>query len=53
MEREVNNPGLAKLETLAGERKIPVEYETRGQHFSLDEVQGNFCGQKVRQPRLL
>ena len=40
--REVNNPGLVKLEALASERKIPVEYETRGKRFSLDEVQGEF-----------
>ena len=40
--REVNNPGLARLEALARERNIPVEYETRGKRFSLDEVQGEF-----------
>jgi competence protein ComEC len=40
--REVNNPALAKLEALARERNIPIEYETRGKHFSLDEVQGEF-----------
>ena len=40
--REVNNPALAKLEALARERNIPIEYETRGMRFSLDEVQGEF-----------
>lgn len=40
--REVNNPALARLKALARERNIPVEYETRGKHFSLDEVQGEF-----------
>jgi competence protein ComEC len=39
---EVHNPGLAKLEALARARNIPVEYEARGEHFSLDEVQGEF-----------
>jgi competence protein ComEC len=40
--REVNNPALARLKALARERNIPVEYETRGKHFLLDEVQGEF-----------
>lgn len=40
--REVNNPALARLEALARERNIPIEYEMRGKHFSLDEVQGEF-----------
>jgi competence protein ComEC len=40
--REINNPALARLEALARERNIPVEYETRGKRFSLDEVQGEF-----------
>jgi competence protein ComEC len=40
--RELNNPALAKLEALARERHIPVEYEARGKQFSLDEVQGEF-----------
>jgi len=47
--REINNPALARLETLARERNIAVEYETRGKRFSLDEVQGSFCGRKFRQ----
>jgi competence protein ComEC len=33
--------GLASL-LCARERNIPIEYETRGKHFSLDEVQGEF-----------
>jgi beta-lactamase superfamily II metal-dependent hydrolase len=40
--REVNNLALAKLEALARERHIRIEYETRGTHFSLDKVQGEF-----------
>jgi competence protein ComEC len=40
--RELNNPALAKLEALASERHIPVEYEARGKQFSLDEVRGEF-----------
>jgi competence protein ComEC len=39
--REVNNnAALTRLEALARERNIPVEYEARGNYFSLDEVQG-------------
>jgi competence protein ComEC len=45
--REVNNPELARLEALAKERKIPVEYETRGKHFSLDKVQGEFLWPEI------
>jgi len=37
---EVNNSALAKLEAPARERNVPIEYETRGKHFSLHEVQG-------------
>jgi competence protein ComEC len=44
---EVNNPALAKLEALARERNIPIEYETRGKHFSLDEVQGEFLWPEI------
>jgi competence protein ComEC len=40
--REINNPALARLEALAKERHVHIEYETRGKHFSLDEVQGEF-----------
>ena len=50
--REVNNPGLTRLEALGRERHIPVEYEARGKHFSLDEVQGDFCGRRVREAML-
>jgi beta-lactamase superfamily II metal-dependent hydrolase len=45
--REVNNPTLAKLEALARERNIPIEYETRGKHFSLDDVQGEFLWPEI------
>jgi competence protein ComEC len=45
--REVNNPALAKLEALARERNISLEYETRGKQFSLDEVQGEFLWPKI------
>jgi competence protein ComEC len=45
--REVNNPALAKLEALAKERNIPIEYETRGKHFSLDEMQGQFLWPEI------
>jgi len=45
--REVNNPGLARLEALARERNITVEYETRGKHFSLDEVQGELLWPEI------
>ena len=41
--REVNNnAALTRLKALARERNIPVEYEARGNYFSLDEVQGEF-----------
>jgi competence protein ComEC len=45
--REVNNPALARLEALARERKISLEYETRGKCISLDEVQGEFLWPKI------
>jgi competence protein ComEC len=46
--REVNNnPALARLEVLARERNIPTEYETRGRHFSIDEVQGEVLWLKI------
>jgi competence protein ComEC len=41
------NLALAKLEALARERNIPIEYETRGKHFSLDEVQGEFLWPEI------
>jgi competence protein ComEC len=40
--REVKNPGMVKLEALAAEKKIPVEYQARGRHFSMDGVEGEF-----------
>jgi competence protein ComEC len=45
--RKVNNPALARLEALARERNISVEYETRGKRFSLDEVQGEFLWPEI------
>lgn len=46
--REINkNAALARLEALARERNIPVEYETRGRHFLLDEVQGEFLWPEI------
>jgi Metallo-beta-lactamase superfamily len=45
--REVNNPALARLEALARERNISLEYETRGKRFSLDEVQGEFLWPEI------
>lgn len=44
---EAKNSSLEKLETLARERNIPVECETRGKQFSLDEVQGEFLWPEV------
>ena len=38
--REVASPALAKLESLAGSRGIPVEYEVRGKSFAWDGVEG-------------
>jgi competence protein ComEC len=40
--REVSSPGLARLEELARERKIPIEHEIRGKSFSWDGVDGEF-----------
>jgi beta-lactamase superfamily II metal-dependent hydrolase len=40
--REVNSPAVAKLESLATERHIPIEYESPGKAFSLDGVDGQF-----------
>jgi len=45
--REVNNSALAKLEALARERNLPIEFETRGKRFSLDEVQGEFLWPEI------
>ena len=40
--REVRSPALAKLEQLARDKNIPIEHETRANHFVLDDVQGKF-----------
>jgi competence protein ComEC len=40
--REVASPALAKLESLAREKKIPIARESRGQSFSWDGVNGEF-----------
>jgi competence protein ComEC len=40
--REVNSPAMAKLESLATERHIPIEYESPGKAFSMDGVDGQF-----------
>ena len=45
--REVKSPALAKLESLARERNIPVEFESRSKEFSLDGVQGQFLWPEV------
>lgn len=47
--REVKSPALAKLESLARERNIPVEYESRSKGFSLDGVEGQFLWPEVSQ----
>jgi competence protein ComEC len=44
---EVNNPALAKLETLARDQNIPIDYGMRGKHFSLDDVQGEFLWPEI------
>ena len=45
--REVKSPALAKLESLAKEKNIPVEYESRNKGFALDGVEGNFLWPEV------
>ncbi len=40
--REVKSAALAKLESLAKARHIPVEHESRSEGFSLDGVEGQF-----------
>ena len=40
--REVKSAALAKLESLAREKHIPIEYESRGKSFALDGVEGQF-----------
>jgi beta-lactamase superfamily II metal-dependent hydrolase len=38
---------LPRLEALAREQNIPVEYETRGKRFSLDGLQGEVLWQEI------
>jgi competence protein ComEC len=40
--REVKSPAMARLEALAREKRIPVEYESRGKSFFMDGVEGHF-----------
>jgi len=40
--REVSSASLARLESIAKEKKIPVVHEERGQTFSLDMTYGEF-----------
>jgi beta-lactamase superfamily II metal-dependent hydrolase len=40
--REVKNPAMVKLETLARERHVLVERESRSKTFSLDGAEGEF-----------
>lgn len=40
--REVSSTGLARLEQLARDRRIPVEHELRGKSFDWDGVHGEF-----------
>jgi competence protein ComEC len=40
--REVKSAAQAKLESLAREKHIPIEYESKGKSFSLDVVEGQF-----------
>src|SRR6059058_521401 len=46
--REVSSTGLARLEQLARDRRIPVEHELRGQSFEWDGVHGEFLGPEAR-----
>jgi competence protein ComEC len=45
--REVSTAALARLETLAGAMKIPVEHQLRGKTFSWDGVRGEFLWPKI------
>lgn len=45
--REVRNAALAKLETLAHEKQVPIEYETRGTSVALDGAQGAFLWPEI------
>jgi competence protein ComEC len=38
--REVRSAALAKLEELAREKSISIQYETRANHFAFDDVRG-------------
>ncbi len=40
--REVSSPALAKIEQMAGDRKIPIEHEARANSFAWDNVEGKF-----------
>jgi competence protein ComEC len=40
--REVHSAALAKLEALAREKHVVIEYETRGKSFALDGAEGEF-----------
>ena len=45
--REVSSQALAKLEELARQRKIPIEYELRGKSFRWDGVDGEFLWPEI------
>jgi competence protein ComEC len=45
--REVKSPALGKLESMAREKQIPVEYETRGKAFLFDGIEGQFLWPEV------
>lgn len=45
--REASSPGLARLEELARERKIPIEHELRGKSFRWDGVEGDFLWPEI------
>src|SRR5260370_13652314 len=38
--REVSSPALAKIEQMAGYRKIPIEHEARANSFACDTMEG-------------
>jgi competence protein ComEC len=40
--REVNSPGLAKVEQLAKDRNIPIEHESRAATFTWNNLEGKF-----------
>lgn len=45
--REVSSPALARLESIAKEKKIRVVHEERGQKFSLDTAEGEFLWPEI------